>query len=171
MSAKTAPARYSPLWVTLHWLTALLIFFLLYLGFSSAFSPAMVKPVFLRWHMPLGTTVLLLTLIRLFVRARTPRPEPARSGSAFLDKAAEGIHHLLYLLLFVVPITGLLLSFRYNLLPAVFEDSPFPTSLRPFLHGLLNFLFIFVILIHILAALYHQFVRKDNLLGRMWYGK
>lgn len=171
MSAKTAPARYSPLWVTLHWLTVLLVFVLLYLGFSSVFSPATVKPVFLRWHMPLGTTVLLLTLIRLFVRARTPRPEPARSGSAFLDKAAEGVHHLLYLLLFVIPITGLLLSFRYNLPPAVFEGAPFPTSLRPFLHGLLNFLFIFVILIHILAALYHQFVRKDHLIGRMWYGK
>ncbi|MEM4204381.1 MAG: cytochrome b/b6 domain-containing protein [Candidatus Methanomethylicaceae archaeon] len=166
-----SPTRYSPLWVTLHWITALLIFVLLYLGFASVNSLIQAKPTFLRWHMPIGTTVLILTIVRLFVRLRTPRPETISSGNPVLDKVAEGIHHLLYLLLFLIPVSGLLLSLRYNLAAAVFGTAPFPSSLQPFLHGILNFLLIFTLLIHILAALYHQFVRRDNLIGRMWYGK
>jgi cytochrome b561 len=38
-------------------------------------------------------------------------------------------------------------------------------------HGLSWKLFLLLILLHIGAALYHQFFIKDNLLGRMWFGK
>lgn len=62
------PKRYSPLWVTLHWLTVLLIFAAFYFGISSFQSPLSAKPDYLRWHMPIGITVLVLTLIRIVIR-------------------------------------------------------------------------------------------------------
>jgi cytochrome b561 len=46
-----------------------------------------------------------------------------------------------------------------------------PANLNPGLHGLFFFLSALLILLHIGAALYHQFILKDNLLARMWYGK
>jgi cytochrome b561 len=38
------------------------------------------------------------------------------------------------------------------------------------LHGSFGYLLALLVVIHILAALYHQFIRGDNLLARMWYG-
>lgn len=171
MSTST-PNRYSPLWVTLHWLTVILILAAIYLGLSSAGSPTAEKASFLRWHMPIGITVFVLTLIRLFVRWRTPRPAPATAGNALLDKIGEWVHYLLYAFALLLPFTGMGLSIIYNLPPAVFEgQGKIPAEMNPGLHGLFGWLFMLLLLLHIGAALYHQFIRRDNLLARMWYGK
>ncbi len=171
MSTAT-PNRYSPLWVTLHWLTAILIFAAIYFGVSSADSPAAEKASFLRWHMPIGATIFVLTLIRLFVRWRAPRPAPATVGNALLDKIGEWVHYLLYAFALLLPFTGMGLSIAYNLPPAVFEgQGEIPAGLNAGLHGLFGWLLTLLLLLHIGAALYHQFIRRDNLLARMWYGK
>jgi len=167
-----APKRYSPLWVTLHWVIALLIFATFYLGISTEDIPLTEEVGILRWHMPLGITVLLLMIVRFVVRLRTPRPEPVTVGNALLDKIGVGTHHLLYLFAFLVPLTGLVLSATFNLAPVVFGgEGSLPRDLSPMLHGLIDPILALLILLHILAALYHQFIRKDNLLARMWYGK
>ncbi len=83
------PKRYSPLWVTLHWVIALLIFATFYLGLSTQDIPLTEKVGILGWHMPLGITVLLLMLVRLFVRWRTPHPEAATAGNVVLDKIGD----------------------------------------------------------------------------------
>ena len=164
--------RYSPLWVTIHWLVAILIFAAFYFGISSFQSPTEAKAAYLRFHMPIGITVLALMLVRLYLRWRTPRPEDATAGNAFFDMVARGVHHALYLFAFFMPLSGLALSARYGLPPIVFEgQGSMPADLNPALHGLFFFLFALLILLHIGAALYHQFIRKDNLLARMWYGK
>ncbi len=166
------PNRYSTLWVTLHWLTVILIFAAIYLGFSSVESSTAEKASFLRWHMPIGITVFVLTLIRLFVRWRTPRPAPTTAGNAFLDKIGEWVHYLLYAFALLMPFTGMGLSIIYNLPPAVFEgQAEIPPGLNAGLHGSFGWLLTLILLLHIGAALYHQFIRRDNLLARMWYGK
>jgi cytochrome b561 len=168
----SAPKRYTPLWVTLHWLTALLVFAEFYLGLTSVGLAAEAKAPILRLHMPIGVTILLLTVIRLIVRWRTPRPEDASTGNRFLDMLGKGTHHMLYLLLILMALTGMGLSLRFNLAPAVFEGSaPIPADLTPGLHGLFFLLIALLILLHIGAALYHQFILRDHLLARMWYGK
>jgi len=167
-----APKRYSPLWVTLHWVIAALIFVVFYLGISTEDIPLVAKTAYLRWHMPLGFTVLLLMIIRFFVRWRTPHPEAVTVGNAFLDKIGEWTHYLLYIFAILMPLTGLILSATFNLAPVVFGgEGSLPRDLSPMLHGLIDPIFALLILLHILAALYHQFIRKDNLLARMWYGK
>ncbi len=172
MSTTQAPKRYSPLWVTLHWVIALLIFAAFYLGISTEDVPSDLKVGILRWHMPLGNTELLLMVVRIIVRWRTPHPEAATIGNALLDKIGEWTHYLLYIFAFLMPLTGLMLSAAYNLAPVVFGgEGSLPRGLSPMLHGLIDPLLALLILLHILAALYHQFIRKDNLLARMWYGK
>jgi len=166
------PKRYSPLWVTLHWVVALLIFLVFYLGISTEDVSLTTEAGILRWHMPLGITVLLLMLVRIFVRWRTPHPEAVTAGNAFLDKIGQLTHYLLYALAILMPLTGLALSAAFNLVPAVFGgQGELPRELNPMLHGLIDPLLALLILLHILAALYHQFIRKDNLMARMWYGK
>ena len=166
------PKRYSPLWVTLHWVIALLIFAAYYLGLSAQDIPLTEKVGILRWHMPLGITVLLLMLVRLFVRWRTPHPEAATAGNAVLDKIGDWTHYLLYIFAILMPLTGLFLSVTFNLAPVVFGgQGSLPRDLSPMLHGLIDPILALLVLLHILAALYHQFIRKDNLLARMWYGK
>jgi cytochrome b561 len=169
--ATQAPKRYSPLWVTLHWVIALLIFAAFYLGLSTKDIPLVAKVAYLRWHMPLGMTVLVLMLVRLFVRWRTPHPEAATAGNILLDKIGEWTHYLLYIFAILMPLTGLMLAAAYNLIPLVFGGGSLPRDLSPMLHGMIDPLLALLILLHILAALYHQFIRKDNLLARMWYGK
>jgi cytochrome b561 len=171
MSAQP-PKRYSPLWVTLHWVIALLVFAAFYLGASTEDIPLAQKVGILRWHMPIGIAVLVLMAVRFVIRLRTPRPEPVTAGNAFLDKVGEWTHYLLYILAVLMPLTGIMLSLAFNLAPVVFGgQGSLPRDLSPMLHGLIDPLFALLILLHILAALYHQFIRKDNLLARMWYGK
>jgi cytochrome b561 len=171
MSAQ-APKRYSPLWVTLHWVIALLIFIAAYLGISTSGIPSTEKVGILRWHMPLGVTVLVLMAIRFVVRWRTPHPEPATVGNALLDRVGEWTHYLLYIFAILMPLTGIGLSMAYNLAPVVFGgEGSLPRGMTSMLHGIIYPIFALLILLHILAAFYHQFIRKDNLLARMWYGK
>ena len=101
--------------MTLHWVIALLIFAAFYLGFSTQDIPLAAKIGILRWHMPLGITVLVLMLVRLFVRWRTPHPEAATAGNAVLDKIGEWTHYLLYIFAILMPLTGLFLSVTFNL--------------------------------------------------------
>jgi cytochrome b561 len=167
-----APKRYSSLWVTLHWVIALLIFIAFYLGLSTQDISLTEKVGILRWHMPLGITILLLMLVRLVVRWRSPHPEPVTVGNSFLDRIGEWTHYLLYIFAILMPLTGLMLSLTFKIIPVVFGgQGSLPRDLSPMLHGLIYPIFAVLILLHILAALYHQFVRKDNLLARMWYGK
>jgi cytochrome b561 len=78
------------------------------------------------------------------------------------------MHYLIHVFAILMPLTGLVLSMTFNLTPVVFGGQG---SSSPMLHGLINPIPALLILLHILAALYHQFIRKSNLLARIWFGK
>ena len=162
------PQRYSPLWVTLHWIIAILLLVVFSLGFATRYLPPENWAIYVRWHMPLGITVLLLMVVRIIIRARSPHPEPATTGNAILDKIGVLTHYLLYVLAILMPLTGMALSITYGL-------SPIKSSLLaniswiPGLHRVIALALGLLILLHISAALYHQVIRKDNLMSRMWY--
>jgi len=206
--------RYNPGLVVLHWLIAALIFVAAFLAMgqegggrgqgAASFAGIPILGV----HMLLGITVLVLLLIRLLMRWRLRRPEWATTGSAFLDRVGQWTHVGLYLLVFAVTITGLVLALQTNRLsrifsvagstpgqfrPGQFQPGQLPPSegfqpgqerpggteggfarggrfLLGAFHGLSWILLLLLVLLHIGAAFYHQFFRKDNLLGRMWFG-
>ena len=174
---KTTPARYSPLMVTLHWLTVLLIFAAFALGKYASFLPnddSEVAP--LRLHMMLGITTLLVIIIRFIVRMRTPHPAYASTGNAFLDGLGKVVHYALYLFAFLIAASGLSLSMQAGLPQIVFGGvGSLPADFFDFtaraMHGFIAPTLFLLILLHVGAAFYHQLFIKDKLFSRMWYGK
>jgi cytochrome b561 len=130
-------------------------------------------------HMIVGIAVLVLLIIRLLVRWRTRHPEWATAGNKFFDWIGNLTHWGLYVLTFAMVITGIILADQRSVLARTFGigSTPTPGSFRRggfslgFFHGGIWTLLLILILLHVAAALYHQFVLKDNLLGRMWFGK
>jgi cytochrome b561 len=165
------PKRYSPLWVSLHWLIALLLGAIFILGFSTRNASFETYPIIINWHMFLGSSVLLLMLVRIIIRSRSPRPEPASAGHPLLDTIGTATHHLLYTLAILMPLTGMTLALSFNLTALPLPSPPaLVNRWIPVVHLWTAIGLGLLIALHIGAAFYHQFLRKDNLLARMWYG-
>jgi cytochrome b561 len=129
-------------------------------------------------HMLIGFAILILLVVRLIVRWRTPHPEWASAGNRFFDRVGNVTHWALYLLTFGMTITGIILADQRGMLARTFGiGSTSPGGFARggfslgFLHGGIWTLLLLLIVFHVGAALYHQFILKDNLLGRMWFGK
>ncbi len=130
-------------------------------------------------HMIFGIVVLVLLIVRLFVRWRTQLPEWLTAGNRFFDWIGNMTHWGLYILTFAMTITGIILADQRGILARTFGigSTPTPGSFRRggfslgMFHGGIWTLLLLLIILHVGAALYHQFVRKDNLLQRMWFGK
>lgn len=173
------PQKYHPALVTLHWLVALLIFTNIYLAVSSEDGPGQIGGIpVMNIHMLLGMLILLLLIARLVVRLTTKHPAQADAGNAFFNKVGAATHWLLYLLSFGMTITGLLLAGSTQRLARLFGLATTSGSIQPSLglslgqfHGLIWLFLLLLILLHVGAALYHQFILKDRLLSRMGYGK
>jgi cytochrome b561 len=170
--------RYHPFQVSLHWLVVILIIAAFLLGKSMSGLPnEPAKTPLLALHMLLGLTTLIVIVLRLIARVRLPRPASATTGNAFLDWVGKAVHYALYLLVFLMALSGMSLSLQSGLLPAVFgvPGAALPADFFEFsarmLHGFIAPALLVLIFIHAGAALYHQFALKDNLLSRMWYGK
>ncbi len=171
--------KYNRLHVGLHWLSAFLIMFMLVMGtFSLAETPnsSPDKLFALRGHMILGGTVLLLTIFRLIWLRLRPKPAHAVTGNVLLDKIGISVHHTLYLLIVVVLASGVGMALLSGLpgivfggegnLPQSFFDYP-----PRYVHGIATKLLAALVLLHIVGAIYHQFVLKDRLFSRMWFGR
>jgi cytochrome b561 len=172
------PKRYHPLLVGLHWLSALLIIFNLLAGTLAlkAMPNDAAKRMPLASHMTFGIAILVLTVVRVVVRVSTPKPAPATTGNAILDKIGVATHYLLYLGALGMGISGVGLATQSGLFSSVYGNTgsippdfyAFPVR---FGHGFTSILLILLVLLHIGAALYHQFIRRDGLFSRMSFGK
>jgi cytochrome b561 len=182
-STKTAAItkRYHPALVSLHWIVAILIFAtVLFAGEEGeggrALSVGGFPPIGI--HMILGITTLVLLTIRLIVRWLTKHPDWASTGTPLLDLVGKLTHFGLYFFTYSITITGIVMASQRGLFAHVFGLGTAAASgfgRRGFsigaFHGLSWALLFLLILLHVGAAFYHQFLKKDNLLGRMWYGK
>lgn len=190
--------RYTKTAVVLHWLIAIAIFGMFALGWYMSELPkegpkqmgfdlfdlgiytwqlseeATVRTFYFNLHKSIGVTLLALVIFRLFWRIKHKPPALLSSYSAFERKLATGAHHLLYLLMVALPVSGLLMTlyskyglkwFGLDFLPGldnkdlrdVFKES----------HEIIGIIILVVIVIHILGALKHKFIDKDTTLERM----
>lgn len=165
--------KYSKRIIIIHWLTLALLVAAWFLGDSvnDARHEGGATIAGYMVHSLVGGAVLLLTLLRLAFR-RTDGIPPAL-GDTLLDKVAKGVHHLLYALLIVLPLSGIMQVLTSNigkalmagdasLLPKKFEGVP-----AHGVHEILVTVLIVVAVVHVLGALKHQFVTKDNIMARM----
>jgi cytochrome b561 len=179
--------RFRPLWVTLHWLMALLVFITFAIGLLNlANQPnSSAKIVPLAVHMALGIVILLIVIARYIMRILIYAP-PRRSASAravtakkvlFLDQLTPYVHPLLYLLTGLMALLGIAIALPANLFTTVFGHSGAPLPKDFYIypartwHGALSLVLMLLILQHVLVAIFHQFIKGENYLGRMWFTK
>jgi cytochrome b561 len=171
------PKRYHPALVILHWLAAFFILLnLVPATFVLKGMPNTAEKIFpLSMHAAGGMIIAVLMIIRVIVRARTAHPAPATSGNPILDRLAQIVHILLYILAFSMTFSGFWLSVQSGLGMALMQGGALPANFFDFIsryvHGLIGNATLAIVLLHIGAALYHQFILKDDLLARMWFGK
>ncbi|HHY48894.1 MAG TPA: cytochrome B [Alphaproteobacteria bacterium] len=128
----------------------------------------------LRLHVLAGGTALLLTLVRVgwWLWADT-RPAPPAGQPAAQRWAARIVHALLYLAVLVLGASGIGtigLSGAAGALLAGTQLPDFGGLVPRLVHGAMGQLLLVLLALHVAAALYHQFIRRDRLLARMGIG-
>lgn len=159
--------RYHRAVIVLHWLLAALVMFSLGMGMLSLTGIPNASPdklFALRGHMVAGVAILVLTLVRLAVVVRTERP-PA------VSLASRAGHFSLYAAVVLMAASGIALAVQAGIPAAVFGGGALPASFDAYApraaHGVLAWVLLGLIAVHILAALYHQLVLRDDILRRM----
>lgn len=173
---RTAAPRYSSPAIALHWLLALMLLGSFSMGVYMADLP--VSPTRLKlysWHKWAGVTILALSFVRLAWRI-SHRPPPDVAMPAWQARLAHATHHLLYALFFIVPLVGWAYSSAagfpivwFGVLPLpdfVPVDKALAEALKPW-HGWLAKAMAALVLLHVAGALKHQFIDRDDLIGRM----
>lgn len=174
MSLKSSTVRYGAMAITIHWLTAILILALFATGLLAAGqADPDAKLSLVRFHIPLGTAVLALTVLRIvwwWAVDRHPAP-PDQPG--WQKALASGVHIALYLVLLLLAASGIATLVLSGALPAIIAGTTLPdfeTVLPRLVHGMASKMMLGLLLLHIGAALYHQYVRRDHLMARMGIG-
>ncbi|MBB6125150.1 cytochrome b561/polyisoprenoid-binding protein YceI [Sphingobium subterraneum] len=170
-------SRYSRTAMTLHWVLALLLAFQLALGWrleDIPKGPALFTAFQL--HKSIGILILVLTLLRLAVRLMRPRPQ-LMADSVWARRLAHAVHLAFYAVLIGAPLTGwaLVSTARLKLPTLLFGTIPLPHLPLPAFvhepsegaHSALALLGFVLFLLHVAGALRHQFVKDENILGRM----
>jgi len=179
--------RYGAVAMTLHWLIAAMILFMLGLGFFMTRldeTDERTFPLF-QLHKSIGLTILMLTVVRLLWRLANPIPALPSGMSAWEQFAARGVHVLFYLLMIAVPIMGWATVSSAPLAVPTMWFGLFEWPHLPFLadlpraekriveeplavtHSLLALAMLGLVVLHAAAALKHQFRDKDDVLKRM----
>ena len=170
-------SRYQPVLVALHWLLALMIIGLLCLGFFVLANMPNTDPKkldILVWHMAGGMFVFVLMILRIIIRISSARPATATTGSPLLDRLTSIAHYSFYVIVFLMIASGWTTGW---LISGAFQPNgePLPDSFVVFptfqAHAVLATLLAILIGAHVGAALYHQFVLKDGLFRRVWFGQ
>lgn len=176
---RDALLRYNNGAVALHWITALLVLLQIYVGWTfHEMERGAARSEWFTWHKTIGATILVLALARLAWRLmHKPPPYPAEMAG-WERQAATWSHRAFYVLLIALPLTGLaaVSGGAENATTALVGGVPLP--LIPGLsedvgdgagdlHELLVKLTIGLLLLHVAAALKHQFIDRSRIAGRM----
>jgi cytochrome b561 len=163
--------------IALHWIMALLLIGVFVLGMYMHELPRSdYKFMLYGYHKSFGIVVLLLAALRMAWRI-THRPPALLPGMpAWQEKAAHALHHSLYLLMFLVPITGWLMSSAKGHPVVLFDALPLPDlvgkneGLGDFFkgfHEVCNYLICTLFFLHVIAAYKHHLIDRDGTLARM----
>lgn len=165
MPRRNTDHRYGTVAMTFHWLIAALILSNAPLGYYFNEMLAEENPsrkTFGLIHVAIGTTVLLLSLARLWWRRRNTVPKLPSDVSRTEQRVARGTHHLLYTLMIVVPILGL---------STIVVPKELARHIIGPMHEWLAYSLFVLALGHIAAAVfYHYMIRRDKILQLMLPG-
>jgi cytochrome b561 len=172
---------YTRLAQLLHWLLALAIVLTFSFGLYMVelpFSPQRLKQY--NWHKWAGMTILILSCARLLWRLTHRTPALLSNISAWQRLASSGTHALMYVLFFAIPMAGWAYSCALGFpivlygiieLPCMLARDPELAKTLKLVHQYAAYSLAALVIVHVLAALQHQFILKDGLLSRMGIGK
>lgn len=191
-------SRYTKTAVILHWLIAIFIFLMFGLGWYMADLPkeapkqmaydlfdlsiytwnlaTEVSPrtFYFNLHKSLGVIIMALITLRVIWRLMHQPPAPLASYKAWEKKLATGMHHLLYLLMVALPLSGIIMSayskfglkfFGISLIQGL-DNTPMREVFEE-VHEVIGIVLLVVIAVHIAGALKHKILDKDETLKRM----
>ena len=176
-----ASKRYNTVSIVLHWVLAIALISIFCFGIYMAdlpFSPTRLK--LFNWHKWAGISILALSALRLLWRATHPAPPlPAKIELSMPEwqlKAHHATHIALYALFFLVPLIGWAYTSAAGFPVVLFGQFPLPDLLGPDKalaalikpwHQISAYALAALAVLHMAAALKHQFIDRDDLLKRM----
>lgn len=179
MGLRNTQTSYGSVAKFFHAVIALLVIAMLVFGFFLEDVPKDYQGFAYNVHKLTGIAILFLMVLRLMWALVNPKPVAAAGTKPWERSLEKAVHFLLYFLVILMPLAGWvgsaaagrpphLGSFEFNLLIPVNEAL---SSAAFVMHGQTAFFLIALISLHVLAALFHHFVKKDNILMRMMPGK
>jgi cytochrome b561 len=174
------PLRYDGVAISFHWILGLAIAATFVLGVymhELPVSPSRLK--LYNYHKWAGITIMALSALRLLWRL-THTPPLDVTMPAWQSKLAHALHWLLYALFFAVPLSGWAYSSAAGFPVVVYGLLPLPdfmpqdkalADIAKGIHKLLTLSLGGLVLVHVAAALKHQWMDRDALLSRMGIGK
>jgi cytochrome b561 len=176
-----APSRYTWQAMALHWVLAVLIIGMLWLGFSLEDIPRNTpeRGFYVNLHKSFGVLVLALVLLRMAWRATHKAPPLPASIPRWQAQAAAWSHRLLYVCMLLQPLSGYLASSfgKYGVkffgipLPQWAWESKAVQSFFGTIHGVVAVTLLVLVAVHVAAALKHLLVNRDQVFQRMWPGR
>lgn len=170
-------SKHSPITQGIHWLTAILV--LVAFAFGPGGPEARVYSTELDFdrhlHETLGVAVFVLSVLRIVWKRFDAKPQPL-ALARWMEVASKAVQGLLYLLLLAVPLTAvagawleghsIVLLGGFTLAPQI-ANAPGPGALVAEVHGWLGDVILWLAGAHAAAAIYHQVILKDAVLGTM----
>lgn len=181
------PTRYHSLAITLHWVMAAAVFFMLGSGLWLEYGPELAqaqKFTLIQLHKSFGVCLLIAFFLRVAVRL-WQKPPALPASFPRLEKIAAALGHgLLYLLLFLLPMSGWAMVsaspyglptyvfglFEWPHLPGIAGNEEARSTARQ-AHTILAFTLLGALAAHIGAVIKHALIDRHNLLRRMWWTK
>ena len=177
LNIRNSDQKYGLISIIFHWMMALIIIATFILGLNLKHNFQYYYEV-LALHNSLGITILLLAILRVTWRFFNIKPTQL-PNKVILMKLATLTHIFFYIIFFTLPITGYLLT---NLQGDVvlFYGYSFPEilgqsrGLKNYVHTIHDYvgnILLVLFSLHVLGALYHHFIKKDNTLRRFTFFK
>lgn len=179
MPTNTQPraSGYSATAKVLHWLIVLLVLaqFVVAFAMPSIGRDTVLEPLITR-HFSLGVLILVIMTIRLVLRLRHPVSLDTPGLEAWERWSAYATHRLFYLILLIGPFLGWASASAHSLPVSLFGRIPLPSIAAPRapwaltagdIHAYTMWVLLALIALHVAAALYHHFFRRDDVLRRM----
>jgi cytochrome b561 len=194
--------KYTNVAIVLHWLIGIAILFMFVLGWFMTELPKETpkttsfdifnlglitwgveeeqsqRSFYFNLHKSVGLSLLMLIVLRMYWRFTHRPPAFLNSMKLWEKRLAKATHHSLYLLMFLIPLSGIIMSagskygikwFGIKIIPG-FDDKAIRELFYEF-HEIFGLLLLLILILHILGAVKHSIVDKDGTLRRMWFSK
>lgn len=177
---KNSIVGYGWISIGLHWLSALAIFGMFGLGLYMVdltyYDDFYKTGPYI--HKSVGVLLAFLMVARLLWKTASPKVAPLLSHQPWEVRLAHGVHQLLYVIFFMLVVSGYLISsadgssievFGMFSVPSVIDSIDNLEDIAGEIHEYLAWLLIALVVFHVLGAMKHHFIDKDNTLRRMLF--